>query len=165
MVSPVQERVGAIPCNRPKIMKIVIQRVLSASVDVEGKTVGKIDAGALIFLGIAKEDTEDDAVYLTRKAAELRMFVDENGKMNIGAKEADAGFLVISQFTLYGNCNKGRRPSFDEAAPPGKGKALYEKFVELLRAEGFKVETGIFGAMMDVKLVNDGPVTFILESL
>lgn len=146
-------------------MKIIVQRVSSASVDVEGKTVGNIDTGALIFLGVAKDDTEDDAAYLVRKVSELRMFADENGKMNVGAKDAGAGFLVISQFTLYGSCKKGRRPSFDESAPPEKGGELYEKFVELLRAEGFNVETGIFGAMMDVELVNDGPVTFILESL
>lgn len=146
-------------------MKIVIQRVSEASVSVDHKVVGKVNKGALIFLGIAKEDMENDAAYLARKVSELRMFADENGKMNIGAKEAGTEFLVISQFTLYGNCNKGRRPSFDEAALPEKGKVLYEKFVELLRAEGFNVETGIFGAMMDVKLVNDGPVTFILESL
>ncbi|HSV43978.1 MAG TPA: D-aminoacyl-tRNA deacylase [Candidatus Bathyarchaeia archaeon] len=145
-------------------MKIVIQRVSQASVSVEGKTVGQINAGALVFLGVAKNDTSDDAKYLVRKAAELRMFADENGKMNVGAKEAGAEFLVISQFTLYGDCKKGRRPSFDDAALPEKGKALYEEFVVLLRAEGFKVETGIFGAMMKVSLVNDGPVTFIVKS-
>lgn len=145
-------------------MKVVIQRVAQASVSVEGKTVGKINAGALVFLGVAKNDTTDDAKYLARKVAELRMFADENGKMNVGAKETGAEFLVISQFTLYGDCKKGRRPSFDDAALPEKGKALYEEFVALLRAEGFKVETGIFGAMMKVALVNDGPVTFIVKS-
>jgi len=146
-------------------MKIVIQRVSGASVSVDGKTVGKIGRGALIFLGVGRNDTDDDAQYLVRKVSDLRMFADEAGKMNVGARDAKAEFLVISQFTLYGDCTKGRRPSFDDAAPPEKGEVLYEKFVELLRAEGFKVETGIFGAMMDVALVNDGPVTFVLDSL
>lgn len=145
-------------------MKIVIQRVSKASVSVDGKVIGQINKGALIFLGVAKDDTENDAWYLTRKISELRMFADEQGKMNIGAKEAKAQFLVISQFTLYGNCKKGRRPSFDDAAPPQKGEGLYERFLELLKAEGFKVEAGVFGAMMDIELINDGPVTFILTS-
>jgi len=146
-------------------MKLIIQRVSSASVSVDGKTAGQIGKGALIFLGVSKTDTEADAAYLVRKTVSLRMFADQDGKMNVGAKEAGAEFLVISQFTLYGSCRKGRRPSFDEAAPPEQGEAFYEKFVALLRAEGFRVETGIFGAMMDVSLVNDGPVTFVLDSL
>ena len=118
-------------------MKIVIQRVSGASVSVDGKTVGKIGRGALIFLGVGRNDTDDDAQYLVRKVSDLRMFADEAGKMNVGARDAKAEFLVISQFTLYGDCTKGRRPSFDDAAPPEKGEVLYEKFVELLRAEGF----------------------------
>ena len=146
-------------------MKAVVQRVERASVSVGGKLVGKIGKGALIFLGVAKDDTEQDAEYLTYKVSELRMFADENGKMNVGAKGAGAEFLVISQFTLYGNCRKGRRPSFDEAALPELGEVLYEKFVQLLQGNGFEVKTGVFGAMMNVELINDGPVTFILESL
>lgn len=145
-------------------MKIVIQRVSSASVTVDGKAVGAIRKGALIFLGVAKGDSVSDAQYLVRKVSELRMFEDEQGRMNVGAKDAGAEFLVVSQFTLYGSCKKGRRPSFDEAAPPEQGEELYEKFVELLRAQEFRVETGMFGAMMDVELVNAGPVTFILTS-
>lgn len=146
-------------------MKVVVQRVSQASVSVDEKIVGKIGRGALIFLGVAKADTEDDAAYLARKVSELRMFADDQGKMNISARDALAEFLVVSQFTLYGDCKKGRRPSFDDAASPEKGQALYKEFITQLGAEGFKVQTGIFGAMMDVELVNDGPVTFILESL
>ena len=146
-------------------MKIVIQRVSGASVSVDGKSVGKIGRGALIFLGVGRDDTDDDAQYLVRKVSDLRMFADDAGKMNISAQDAGAEFLVISQFTLYGDCTKGRRPSFDGAADPGKGKALYDAFVDLLRGRGFQVETGVFGAMMDVTLVNDGPVTFVLDSL
>lgn len=146
-------------------MKIVIQRVSGASVFVDGKSVGKIGRGALIFLGVGRDDTDDDAQYLVRKVSDLRMFADDAGKMNISAKDAGAEFMVISQFTLYGDCTKGRRPSFDDAADPGKGKALYDAFVDLLRGRGFQVQTGVFGAMMDVTLVNDGPVTFVLDSL
>lgn len=146
-------------------MKVVLQRVKKAAVSVDGKVVGKIDKGGVIFLGVAKEDALKDAAYLAKKIAELRIFADDQGKMNINAKEAGAVFLVISQFTLYGSCCKGRRPSFDEAASPDLGKELYEGFNTLLRDEGFVVETGIFGAMMDVELINDGPVTFILDSL
>jgi len=146
-------------------MKIVVQRVSRARVDVDGKTVGEIGRGALIFLGVAHADQETDAAYLARKVSELRMFSDAQGKMNLGAGDAQASFLVISQFTLYGNCRKGRRPSFDGAASPETGRVLYESFVQCLRDLGFSTQTGIFGAQMDVDLVNDGPVTFILESL
>lgn len=146
-------------------MRVVVQRVSQASVSVDEKIVGKIGRGALIFLGVAKGDEKDDAAYLVRKVSELRMFSDEKGKMNIGPKETGVEFLVISQFTLYGDCKKGRRPSFDDAASPEKGEALYKEFITQLGAEGFKVQTGIFGAMMDVESVNDGPVTFILESV
>ncbi|MFP4472914.1 MAG: D-aminoacyl-tRNA deacylase [Candidatus Omnitrophota bacterium] len=145
-------------------MRAVVQRVTEAQVTVGKRVSGKIGRGAVILLGVARDDSPDDAVYLVRKISQLRMFADENGKMNVAAKDVGAGFLVISQFTLYGNCRKGRRPSFDQAAPPEEGERLYALFAEQLRQEGFQVETGEFGAMMDVDLVNNGPVTFILES-
>ena len=145
-------------------MKIVVQRVRRAKVCVDGQDIGKIGKGMLIFVGVGKEDTQEDADYLAPKAARLRMFEDENGKMNLDALEAGAEALVVSQFTLYGDCRKGRRPSFDQAADPQKGEELYEYFVKALRDQNLKVETGQFKAMMDVELVNDGPVTLILES-
>ena len=145
-------------------MRLVIQRVKQASVSVEGEVIGKISAGLLIFLGVAKSDEVKEVDALVKKVIELRIFEDDAGKMNLSAQETDAEFLVVSQFTLYGDCKKGRRPSFDEAAPPEKGEELYNLFVEKLKAENCKVETGRFRAMMDVALVNDGPVTFVLES-
>ncbi|MBF0521600.1 MAG: D-tyrosyl-tRNA(Tyr) deacylase [Candidatus Omnitrophica bacterium] len=145
-------------------MKIVIQRVKEAQVEVAGKLVGKITTGALIFLGVAKEDALADADYLVSKVINLRMFEDKDGKMNLSGLEVNAEFLVVSQFTLYGNCDKGRRPSFDDAADPQKGEELYNYFVDALKKQNVKVETGEFRAMMDVSLINDGPVTFIIES-
>jgi D-aminoacyl-tRNA deacylase len=145
-------------------MKIVIQRVKEATVKVKENTVGQIGAGGLIFLGVAKQDTQADADFLVHKVINVRMFEDANGKMNLSALEVAAEFLVVSQFTLYGNCDKGRRPSFDEAAEPSKGEELYKYFVEQLRKQNVKVQTGEFRAMMDVILTNDGPVTFIIES-
>ncbi|MBF0532686.1 MAG: D-tyrosyl-tRNA(Tyr) deacylase [Candidatus Omnitrophica bacterium] len=146
-------------------MKIVIQRVIQAQVSVGSRIVGKIGPGALIFLGVGKGDTEKDADFLADKVVELRMFADAEGKMNVSGRDAGAVFLVVSQFTLYGNCDKGRRPSFDDAASPVEAEKLYEYFVERLRRKGVKTETGEFRAMMEVSLINDGPVTFILESL
>ncbi len=146
-------------------MKVVVQRVSQAEVCVDGRSVGKISRGALIFIGVSKDDTKEDADYLAQKVTQLRMFEDQNGKMNISAVEAGAEMLVVSQFTLYGDCRKGRRPSFDQAADPAKGQELYDYFVSVLRAQNKKVETGKFQAMMDVELVNDGPVTFVLDSL
>ena len=145
-------------------MKIVTQRVCRAHVRVDGNIVGKISRGMLIFLGVGKEDTPEDADYLVQKVIHLRIFEDGQGKMNCSALDVGAEICVVSQFTLYGDCRKGRRPSFDKAADPQKGQELYEYFVRQLRAQNIKVETGQFQAMMDVELVNDGPVTFILES-
>jgi D-tyrosyl-tRNA(Tyr) deacylase len=145
-------------------MRAVIQRVSSASVTVDGATVGQIGPGLLVLLGVAKGDTEQDAVMLARKIAELRVFQDEAGKMNLSVKDTGGALLVVSQFTLCGDTRKGRRPSFDLAAPPADARRLYEKFVEAARAEGLPVETGVFQAMMSVSLVNEGPVTFLVES-
>ena len=145
-------------------MKVVVQRVSQAEVRVEGKAIGRIGRGMLIFIGVGKDDTEEDAVYLAQKVAQLRMFEDGNGKMNLSSSETGGQALVVSQFTLYGNCRKGRRPSFDAAAGPQKGEQLYSRFVQELRGQNIKVETGQFRATMDVALTNDGPVTFIIES-
>lgn len=145
-------------------MKVIVQRVSRAEVRVDKKIVGQIKHGMLIFAGIGKEDTSSDADYLAGKVTQLRMFEDKEGKMNLSSTDVSAELLVVSQFTLYGDCRKGRRPSFDKAADPQKGKELYDHFVAQLRNQNLKVETGQFQAMMDVELVNDGPVTFILES-
>lgn len=145
-------------------MKLVIQRVKKASVEVAGKNVGIIGMGLLVFLGVGQDDTKEDADFLVQKILQLRIFEDAQGKMNLSAQEVNAEFLVVSQFTLYGDCQKGRRPSFDQAAPPDKAQELYHYFVEKLRQQKAKVATGEFRAMMDVHLINDGPVTFILES-
>ncbi len=145
-------------------MKAVIQRVAEAGVEVGGKPVGNIGRGILILLGVEKGDGERDADWLAEKIVNLRIFEDEAGKMNLSVREIEGELLAVSQFTLAGNCAKGRRPSFDTAAPPVEANRLYEYFVGKLRALGTKVETGIFQAMMQVSLVNDGPVTFILES-
>jgi len=145
-------------------MKLVLQRVTEAEVCVDGKIVGRIGKGLLVFVGVSKSDGQEDADFLVQKMTQLRVFEDDNGKMNLSSFEVEAEFLVVSQFTLYGDCRKGRRPSFDKAALPEKGEELYTYFVEALRSRGVKVETGQFGAMMDVHLVNDGPVTFILEN-
>lgn len=145
-------------------MRLVIQRVQHAHVDVDGKTIGKIDLGMLVLLGVAKDDTKEKALSLVNKLSELRIFEDARGKMNLSAADVKGEFLVVSQFTLYGDCAQGRRPSFDQAAPPLLAEELYNFFGEQLRLKNFKVETGQFRAMMDVHLVNDGPVTFILEN-
>ena len=144
-------------------MKAVIQRVSSASVTVEGLIVGQIGQGIVVLLGVEKEDTEAPADWLAEEIVGLRIFEDEAGKMNRALPEAGGAVLAVSQFTLAGNCNKGRRPSFDTAAPPDEGKRLYDYFVESLKRQNVPVQTGIFQADMQVALVNDGPVTFILE--
>ena len=148
-------------------MRVVLQRVTSARVQVDEHTVGEIDKGLLILLGVAREDAEPDASWLAEKVAALRIFQDPEGRMNLSIKETGGSALVVSQFTLMGDCRKGRRPGFDKAAPPDQAEELYERFVELLRAElgpEIEVATGSFGAYMSVSLVNDGPVTLILDS-
>lgn len=144
-------------------MKAVIQRVSSASVTVEGQVVGQIGQGIMLLLGVEKGDSEAPADWLAEKIVGLRIFEDEQGKMNRSLVEIGGSVLAVSQFTLAGNCDKGRRPSFDTAAPADEGKRLYDYFVQALQRLNVPVATGIFQADMQVALVNDGPVTFILE--
>lgn len=147
-------------------MIALVQRVRHASVDVSGESVGSIGPGLLILLGVHEGDTEEEAAWLARKCARLRIFPDEEGKMNLSIKDTDGEALVVSQFTLYGDVARGNRPSFDRAAGPTKAETLYEQFVELIDEQlGPPVQTGIFGAMMDVQLTNDGPVTLWIERL
>lgn len=145
-------------------MRAVLTRVKHASVTIDGKVHGQIGEGFLILLGITHEDTEAQAVKLADKLTGLRIFEDENGKMNRGLDEVKGELLVVSQFTLYGNCKKGRRPEFLAAARPDVAIPLYEKFVELCRAKGFHTETGEFGAYMQVESLNDGPVTLVVDT-
>lgn len=145
-------------------MKVVLQRTKRASVEVNNEVVGNIEAGLTLLVGITHDDTNEDADYLAEKITHLRIFEDENGKMNHSILEAGGQILSVSQFTLYGDCRKGRRPNFMEAAKPEQAEPLYQYFNNALRQRGLHVETGSFGAMMDVALVNDGPVTLILES-
>jgi D-aminoacyl-tRNA deacylase len=145
-------------------MKAVIQRVTRASVHVEGKNVGQIESGLLVLLGVAKGDGESDGRYLVEKISTLRVFSDEQGKMNRSLADIRGSVLLVSQFTLLGRTANGRRPSFDEAAPPDEAKRLYEQVVAGLRDQGTCVETGVFAAHMQVELLNDGPVTFVLDS-
>jgi D-tyrosyl-tRNA(Tyr) deacylase len=149
---------------RSSEMRVVLQRVKQARVQVGGETVGAIGPGLLIFLGVTHADQREDAEYLAGRIVQLRIFPDEEGRMNRSVLEAGGSLLAVSQFTLYGSCKKGRRPSFDQAAPPEQARELYEYFVECLRLSNTRVETGVFQAEMDVSLVNDGPVTFILDS-
>ena len=145
-------------------MKVVLQRVKEANVVVEGEVVGAIKKGLLLLVGITHDDQEEDLIFLADKIANLRIFEDTEGKMNLSLLEIGGEILSVSQFTLYGDCRKGRRPNFMEAAKPDLAQPLYEKFNGLLQEKGINVETGTFGAMMDVSLINDGPVTLILES-
>jgi len=145
-------------------MKAVIQRVTRASVEVEGDIVGQIDAGLLVLLGVAKEDSGSDAQYIVDKLIGLRIFSDTEGKMNRSIVDIGGGLLIVSQFTLLGDTTKGRRPGFDRAASPERALTLYEKIIGMVRDRGICVETGRFGAHMRVSLENDGPVTFLLDS-
>ena len=145
-------------------MRLVLQRVKEAHVDVDGKTVGSISSGLVILIGVASSDTRKDAEYLADKVIYLRIFSDAEHRMNRSILEVGGSLLVVSQFTLYGDCKKGRRPSFDQAAPPQKAHELYEYFIERLSSRNVIVQTGVFQADMQVHLVNDGPVTFVLDS-
>lgn len=145
-------------------MKVVVQRSKEASVSVNKKIIGKIDKGLVLLVGITHEDTVEDAAYLAEKIVHLRIFEDENEKMNYSLTDIKGQILSISQFTLYGDCRKGRRPNFMDAAKPDHALFIYEEFNSLLREKGITVATGEFGAMMDVQLINDGPVTLIVES-
>ncbi len=145
-------------------MRAVIQRVSQARVEVDGQTVGQIGPGLVVLLGVGKGDSLEDAAYLARKIAGLRVFADAEGKMNLALAEVGGEVLVVSQFTLYGDTHKGNRPSFTKAAAPNEGKSLYERFCDLLTQQGIHVETGVFQAHMRVHLVNDGPVTLWLDS-
>ena len=145
-------------------MRLVIQRVATAQVVVADEIVSQIGAGLCVFLGVGRKDSESNADSLAEKISNLRIFDDDQGKMNRSARDVGGEILVVSQFTLYGDCTKGNRPSFTEAAPAAEAERLYETFVDRLRALDLRVATGRFGAKMDVSLTNDGPVTFILEA-
>ena len=145
-------------------MKLVVQRVLKAGVTVSGRVISSIGPGALILIGVAKGDTSADAAFLARKASQLRIFDDEQGRMNLAMAAVRGAFLVVSQFTLYGDCAGGNRPSYTEAAPPEEARRLYEEFAGVLRSFGHEVQTGEFRENMQVDLVNDGPVTLLMES-
>jgi D-aminoacyl-tRNA deacylase len=145
-------------------MRALVQRVSGARVVIDGQEHSKIGRGILVLLGVEKDDTPEDAQLLARRITELRIFEDDAGKMNRSIAEAGGQILTVSQFTLLGDCRKGRRPSFDSAAPPDVARTLYQKFVDEIAALGIPVSTGVFQAMMDVELINQGPVTFILDS-
>jgi len=145
-------------------MRAVVQRVKRAEVRVDGNAVGAVGEGMLVLLGVGKEDTPETAESLANKIINLRIFDDEHGRMNRSLSETRGGLLCVSQFTLYGDCRKGRRPSYDRAAPPEMARQLYEVFLASVRANGIAVEAGVFQAMMELELVNDGPVTLLLDS-
>ena len=144
-------------------MRLLVQRVLNSNVKVDGKVVGEIDKGYMVLLGVTHDDDKEKADYLVNKLLNLRVFEDENGKMNLNIKQVGGELLIISQFTLYGNTKDGNRPSFTDAAKPDKANELYEYFIDKCKKENIKTESGIFGADMKVSLVNDGPVTVMLE--
>ncbi len=144
-------------------MRLVIQKVKNAKVDIDGKTVSSIGKGLLVLLGVTHEDTKETVDYLVKKLCKLRVFEDENGKMNLSIKDVEGKLLIVSQFTLYADCSRGNRPSFVNAAKPDFANELYEYFCEKCKEEQIKVQKGIFGADMKVSLLNDGPVTIILE--
>jgi D-aminoacyl-tRNA deacylase len=145
-------------------LRAVVQRVKRARVEAAGRTAGEVGKGLLVFLGVGREDTEKEGEFLANKIAHLRIFPDEQGLMNRSVIDVEGGMLVVSQFTLWGDCHKGRRPSFVKAAPPEKARALYENFIRDLRGKGLNVATGVFQEMMEVHLVNDGPVTMLLDT-
>ena len=153
-----------VPNDQRIIMIAVVQRVKQSKVTVDGEVIGQIGPGLLILLGVADTDSKDDIDYLADKVSNLRIFEDETGKMNRSLIETGGAMLVVSQFTLLGDCRKGRRPSFVHAARPEMAESFYRAFIEAVRSKGISVATGRFGAMMDVALVNDGPVTIIVES-
>ena len=144
-------------------MKVVLQRVANARVEVERQAVGEIQTGLLLLVGLAKEDSEATLTWMAKKIVGLRIFSDADGKMNLSVQDVQGACLAVSQFTLLGDCRKGTRPGFSQAAPPEVAKPLFERFVEILRGQGVPVETGVFQAEMQVTLTNDGPVTFTLE--
>lgn len=146
------------------MMRAVVQRVSKAKVTVEGNVVGGIGKGILVLLGVGTEDDDNDMNYLAEKILNLRIFEDDNDKMNLSLLDIKGELLVVSQFTIYGDARKGRRPNFMNAAPPNTAKDMYERFTELCKEQGIRVETGAFGEHMDVELVNDGPVTILLDS-
>ena len=145
-------------------MRAIVQRVKNAQVTVDAGLVGQIGRGLLVYLGVGREDNETDAVFIADKIINLRVFADSNDKMNLNVKDAAGQVLIVSNFTLFGDCRKGRRPGFDLAAQPDCAERLYEKVVELVKAEGLKVQKGVFAAYMDVTASNDGPVNFLLDS-
>jgi len=145
-------------------MRAVIQRVLQASVEVEGRCIGKIEKGLLVYLGVAREDSEKDAEFIAEKLVNLRIFADEAGKMNLSVQDVGGSIILVSNFTLQGDCRKGRRPGFDAAAEPGLARRLYERVAELVRQRDIRIEKGLFGEYMHVASINDGPVTFLLDS-
>jgi D-tyrosyl-tRNA(Tyr) deacylase len=145
-------------------MRAVVQRVKNARVEISGRIIGEIEKGLLIFLGVGDEDSEKDCEYLADKIANLRIFPDENDLMNLSSLDIGGDMLVVSQFTLWGDCRKGRRPSFTKAARPERAKELYEFFIGVLKKTGLKIAAGEFQEMMDVYLINDGPVTILLDS-
>lgn len=153
-----------LPERKGDDLRAVVQRVKKARVLVDGNQVAAIARGLVVFLGVGVDDREADALYLADKTANLRVFEDELGRMNRSLREVEGELLVVSQFTLWGDCRKGRRPSFTSAAPPEAADGLYREYVKLLREMGLKVETGVFGARMQVEVFNDGPVTLLLDS-
>jgi D-tyrosyl-tRNA(Tyr) deacylase len=145
-------------------MRAVVQRVSSAEVRVDDKMVGRVGKGLLVYLGVGKEDTVSDIEYMAEKVSGLRIFEDENGKMNLSVKDIEGEILAISQFTLYGDVRKGKRPSFSDSAAPDKGEELYNQFISRIQGIGIRIDKGMFGAHMMVDYVNDGPVTILLDS-
>ena len=145
-------------------MRTIIQRVSKASVTVDGHVTGKIGQGLLVFLGVGKDDTQTDVDFIAEKATNLRIFEDGDGKMNLSVKDIGGGVLLVSQFTLFGDCRKGRRPDFTAAGSPESAKTLYEQTIAAIREKGIPVETGVFAAHMDIKSINNGPVTLIIDS-